>query len=168
MRLEHFVCLHASCPTVAVLLAAWRQPCSTCSQPGRTGEACASYCILTTRIDALVRAQPCLWLYLKLMWVTLAHLPGVRGACSIDGVDPQLVGDVSQPLQGFLVGFVVARHGFWSLSSQSFTLEKLIQVVWVTQLLRGVGWESLRHAVADCPVQVQPRRRRSDGRSRGT
>lgn len=92
------------------------------------------------QIDALVLAQPCLWLYLKLMRVTLAHLPRVRGACSVDGVDPQLVGDVSQPLQGFLVGFVVARHGFWSLSSQSFTLEKLIQVVWVTQLLRGVGW----------------------------
>lgn len=39
-------------------------------------------------------------------------LPGVGGARRLDGVDPELVGDVFQPLQSLLVGFVVARHGF--------------------------------------------------------
>lgn len=44
---------------------------------------------------------------------TLNGLPRVGGTCCFDGVDPELVGDISQSLQGFLVGFMVAGHIFW-------------------------------------------------------
>lgn len=43
--------------------------------------------------------------------ISLENSPRVGGARRLDGVDPQLVGDVLKPLQGFLIGFVVARHG---------------------------------------------------------
>lgn len=43
---------------------------------------------------------------------TLNGLPRVGGTCCFDGVDPELVGDIFQPLQGFLIGLVVVVHIF--------------------------------------------------------
>lgn len=48
-----------------------------------------------------------------LIILTLNYLPRVRGTCCFDGVDPELVGDISQSLQGFLIGFVVVSHDVW-------------------------------------------------------
>lgn len=46
-------------------------------------------------------------------YVTQNALPGVRSARRFDGVDPELVRGVFQPLQGLFVGFVVASHASW-------------------------------------------------------
>lgn len=48
-------------------------------------------------------------------------LPRVRGACCLDGVDPELVSDVFQPLQGFFIGLVVASHAFLGFVSSDRT-----------------------------------------------
>lgn len=50
-------------------------------------------------------------LYVLLICI-LNGLPRVGGTCCFDGVDPELVGDISQSLQGFLIGFVVVGHVF--------------------------------------------------------
>lgn len=52
--------------------------------------------------------------------------PRVGGACRLDGVDPELVGEVLQALQGFLVGFVVVSHAF-RVTGELRPLQKLIQ-----------------------------------------
>lgn len=48
-----------------------------------------------------------------LIILTLNYLPRVGGTCCFDGVDPQLVGDISKSLQCFLIGFVVVSHDVW-------------------------------------------------------
>lgn len=59
----------------------------------------------------------------QLIWHRLKDLPRVRGARSFDGVDPELVSNILQPLQGLLVGFVVAAHGFWLVARAAYARE---------------------------------------------
>lgn len=78
-------------------------------------------------------------------------LPRVRGACCLDGVDPELVSDVFQPLQGFFIGLVVASHAFLGFVSSDRTKKKLTRSM-------------LRHAAAvSCPFKVQQEKERQGG-----
>lgn len=70
-------------------------------------------------------------------------------------MDPELVGEVFETLQGFLVGFVVAAHACLVLGD----LCRLKKLILVSRLLPGVVSGTLRHAVASCRIKVQPRRR---------
>lgn len=84
-------------------------------QPGPAGKTCVSYSSVTTHgIFVSPRVAACYLIFPAN--ITLNNSPGVGGACRLDGVDPELVSDVFQPLQGLLVGFVVACHGFWIIS----------------------------------------------------
>lgn len=65
------------------------------------------------------------------MIATPNNLPWVRGACCLDGVDPELVSDVLQSLQSLFIGFVVASHGLW-------TYGRLLQVVIVVKSMRSL------------------------------
>lgn len=87
--------------------------------------------------------------------VTLNDLPRVWGACCLNGVDPELVGEVFETLQGFLVGFVVAAHACLVFGD----LCRLKKWIFVWRLLPGVASGTLRHAVASYRLKVQPRRR---------
>lgn len=76
-------------------------------RPGRAGRAC-----VTSSTDTEIpHTVHMLNVRFPITCIRLSNLPRVGGARSFDGVDPELVGYVFQPLQSFFVGFVVASHG---------------------------------------------------------
>lgn len=90
-----------------------------------------------------------IYLIFQLMFATLNNLPWVRGACCLDGVDPELVSDVLQSLQSLFIGFVVASHG---LRTYGRLLQVVVVVNSVRRLLPGVVVSTLGHWAASCPV----------------
>lgn len=68
-------------------------------------------------VMACTNAGTCNIFHIKLYGLkilTRNYLPRVGGTCCFDGVDPELVGDISKSLQGFLIGFVVVSHDVWT------------------------------------------------------
>lgn len=84
---------------------------------------------------------------------TLNGLPRVGGTCCFDGVDPELVGDIFQPLQGFLIGLVVVVHIFLDgFETASNRRDKYRKFCWFLKVSRS--WRCFQ-TPADLPEEEE-------------